>query len=293
MDNFKTAAAFARSASRLRMTHADRIVLLKQAGGLSNLVYYLESEKKEARPRESILNHHLKAELGILKDLFFPTSFRVLEYRDEAFPQRLREISRPPSLLFISGAGEDLLNRDFVVGLVGSRKPTDYGREVTCKLARELAVRKIPVLSGGARGIDGIAHQSVLAAGGQTAAVLGSGLDRIYPPEHQKLFSEIEKEGLLITEYPPGTPPRPGHFPARNRILAGLCDALIVTEASEGSGTLITAGFAADYGREVLAVPGSILTGSSRSCHTLIREGAALIESVSDIPGMEEKKCLL
>ena len=186
----------------------------------------------------------------------------------------------------MTGKRLSALNEPFVLGIIGSRKPSSYGVEVTRKLAGEIADRGVPIVSGGARGIDGLAHARALERGGVTLAVTGSGLGLAYPPEHRVLFEAIEAKGGLVTEFIPGTVPRRNHFPARNRILAGLCDALLVTEASQSSGTLITAGFAADQGREVLAVPGSILSGKSRSCHDLIRDGAILIESVDDIPGI-------
>jgi DNA processing protein len=144
--------------------------------------------------------------------------------------------------------------------------------------------RGITIVSGGARGIDGQAHRTAITGGSATVAVLGCGVDIVYPKEHASLFEQIVHRGALVSEYPFGTLPRKYHFPARNRILAGLCDAVLVTEASSFSGTLITAGFAADYGRDVCAVPGSILSGTSRSCHDLIREGAVIVESIDDIP---------
>ena len=186
----------------------------------------------------------------------------------------------------MSGENVDLLNAAFVIAVIGSRKPSPYGIEVTQKLAKEIALKNIPIISGGARGIDALAHRAALAQGSRTAAVLGTGLDVVYPPEHRALYQAIESKGLLISEYLPGTGPRRHHFPARNRIMAGLCDAVLVTEASASSGTLITAGFAADYGRDVAAVPGSILEHHSQSCHDLIRDGALLVESIDDILGI-------
>ena len=146
----------------------------------------------------------------------------------------------------------------------------------------------VTIVSGGARGIDGQAHGVAVSGGSATVAVLGCGVDIVYPREHASLFEQIVHSGALVSEYPFGTLPRKYHFPARNRILAGLCDAVLVTEASRFSGTLITAGFAADYGRDVCAVPGSILSGTSRSCHDLIREGATIVNrlTISFIPGI-------
>ncbi|NLA81643.1 MAG: DNA-protecting protein DprA [Clostridiaceae bacterium] len=257
-----------------------------QAGGLKGILPYLKEPRESQGFHESFLAQAMESELINLKGKTFPDSWRAVTFLDPLYPRRLLQISRPPALLFMSGQHLSALNQNFVVGIIGSRKPSSYGVEVTRKLAGEIADRGVAIVSGGARGIDGLAHARALERGGLTLAVTGSGLGRAYPPEHRTLFNNIEKRGGLITEFVPGTMPRRNHFPARNRILAGLCDAILITEASHASGTLITAGFAADYGREVMAVPGSILSGSSRSCHALIRDGASLIESVDDIPGM-------
>lgn len=286
MSRFRLAVAFTVACAKHRIRNRDRIKILQAAGGLEGLVDYLGKGREEGSFKESLLNQALMGEMKELEGKSFPVNWRALTFQEAHYPARLRHISHPPALLFVSGAGVPVLNRDFTVGIIGSRRPSPYGVEVTKALAARIAARGVPVISGGARGIDGLAHATALAAGGKTLAVIGSGLGINYPPEHRALFSRIEQEGALITEYVPGTVPRRNHFPARNRILAGLCDAVLVTEASASSGTLITAGFAADHGREVLAVPGSILSGHSRSCHQLIKDGAILIEAVEDIPGL-------
>jgi DNA processing protein len=169
------------------------------------------------------------------------------------------------------------------VAIVGSRVGTPYGLEAATRLAGDLAVAGALVVSGLARGVDSAAHRAALEAGGQTAAVLGSGVDVVYPPEHRELADAIAGQGVVLSEWPPGTPPRPFHFPARNRIISGLSLAVVVVEAAEKSGSLITAGCALEQGRAVLAVPGNILSGRHRGCHGLIRDGAAIVESVEDI----------
>lgn len=286
MNALHQAIAFTAACTQNRINHEDRTRIIREAKGLQGLADYLKAGKESLGFQESLLYDAMQSELMKLKGKRFPDSWQAVTLLDPLYPRRLRHINHPPALLFMSGKHLSALNEPFVLGIIGSRKPSSYGVEVTRKLAGEIADRGVPIVSGGARGIDGLAHARALERGGVTLAVTGSGLGLAYPPEHRLLFESIEAKGGLVTEFIPGTVPRRNHFPARNRILAGLCDALLVTEASQSSGTLITAGFAADQGREVLAVPGSILSGKSRSCHDLIRDGAILIESVDDIPGI-------
>lgn len=169
------------------------------------------------------------------------------------------------------------------VAIVGSRKPTDYGLCVTRLIGRSLAGAGITVISGGALGIDRAAHEAALSVSGATAAVLAHGLDMVYPAGHKHLFREIAANGWLLSEYPSGVKPSRSHFPARNRIVAGLADCLVVTQARPQSGTLITASYAADQGKPVFAVPGSILEDAAGSCHLLIQEGANLLHTIADL----------
>jgi DNA processing protein len=169
------------------------------------------------------------------------------------------------------------------VALVGARRASVYGREVGEYLGRELALAGVAVVSGMARGVDAAAHRGALAAGGPTVAVWGAGPDRVYPTEHGELAEEIAGHGCLVTEYPPGTPPLPQHFPERNRIIAGLAEAVIVVEADERSGALITARLALDEGRDVLAVPGSVFSRLSAGPNGLLRAGAAPVLSAADV----------
>jgi DNA processing protein len=169
------------------------------------------------------------------------------------------------------------------VAIVGSRQATPYGLEAASRLAGDLAAAGALVVSGLARGVDSAAHRGALGAGGRTAAVLGSGVDVVYPPEHEELSGAIAADGVVLSEWPPGTAPRACHFPARNRIISGLSLAVVVVEAAEKSGSLITAGYALEQGRAVLAVPGNILSGRHRGCHALIRDGAAVVESAEDV----------
>jgi DNA processing protein len=203
---------------------------------------------------------------------------------DADFPVRLREIGNCPLMLYFRGKRlRELASYSFLVTVIGSRTPTEYGTLVTRQIAGELAENGVVVISGLARGIDAAAHRAALAKGGLTIAVVGNGPDQAYPPENASLMREIADQGLIFSEYPPGTPPRQHHFPARNRILSGLADAVAVIEAARKSGTLITAGFAADQGRDVFAVPGNILSPYSQGCNQLIADGAYVLQSAQDL----------
>jgi DNA processing protein len=205
----------------------------------------------------------------------------VLTSDDAEYPTRLREIEQPPPVLF--ARGEWLPEDQIAIAIVGTRRITAYGRQVTEELATRLAANGITIVSGLARGVDEVAHSAALAVGGRTAAVLGCGVDRIYPPENRKLAERIMQRGVLLSDYPLGTPPESSNFPPRNRIISGLAIATIVVEAGETSGALITAGFAAEQGREVFAVPGSILAPQSRGTNKLIQSGAQPLLAPEDV----------
>ncbi|WP_298815922.1 DNA-processing protein DprA [Chloroflexus sp.] len=200
---------------------------------------------------------------------------------DPSYPPLLRMTPTPPPLLYLRGAITPADQR--AVAIVGTRHPSPYGREVTRQLARDLAAAGMTIVSGLALGIDTIAHTAALEAGGRTIAVLASGVDRIYPERNKALAQRITAAGALVSDYPLGTPPAPLNFPPRNRIIAGLSLATIVVEAGEHSGALITVQFALDQGRDVMAVPGSIFNPLSVGPHRLIRDGAAVITTASDV----------
>lgn len=206
---------------------------------------------------------------------------QILTWQDEAYPQRLKEIDQPPPVLYIRG--EYLPDDLFAVAIVGTRRVTPYGRQITEELSSFLAANGMTVISGLARGVDAVAHQATLKAGGRTIGVLGSGVDKIYPPEHRALAEQMMERGAIISDYAPGTPPDASNFPPRNRIISGLSLAVVVVEAGETSGALITAEFAAEQGREVFAVPGSILAPQSKGTNKLIQNGALPLLSVTDL----------
>jgi len=200
---------------------------------------------------------------------------------DPAYPRLLHEIHSPPSFLFVHG---ELKQEDaLAVGIVGTRHATSYGRQQAERLAAGLARAGLTIVSGLARGIDAAAHRAAIQAGGRTLAVLGGGVLNIYPPEHQALAEEVRGHGALLSENPPLCEPVAGAFPQRNRLISGLSLGVIVIEAAERSGALITARHAMEQGREVFAVPGRVDSRTSRGCHRLIRDGAKLVECVEDV----------
>ncbi len=197
------------------------------------------------------------------------------------YPALLAEIVDPPPLLFVTGDPAALHAPS--VAIVGSRRPTPEGQRTAFDFARTLAHSGLTIASGLAIGIDAAAHEGALAAGGITVAVCGAGPDRIYPSRHAALARRVSAEGALVTEFPVGTPPLPANFPRRNRILSGLSHGVLVVEAAERSGSLITARLAGEQGREVFAVPGSIRNPLARGCHRLLRQGAVLVETPDEV----------
>lgn len=198
-----------------------------------------------------------------------------------AYPPRLRDIPDSPSQLWLRGQRQALDGH--AVAVVGSRRASPGALETARRLASGLAGVGLTIVSGLARGCDAAAHQGALDAGGRTVAVLGSGLDVIYPPEHGRLADDIAERGAILSELPPGSPPLPHHFRQRNRLISGLSVGVVVIEANERSGSLITAGYALAQGREVMVVPGTVHAGRNRGGHLLIRDGAALVENAEDV----------
>lgn len=210
-----------------------------------------------AKVIERVIQAREKVDLEKVWEQIVSQGIKILTWEDEAYPSRLKEIDQPPPVLYIRG--EYLPEDVFAVALVGTRRVTPYGRQITEEVAGFLAANGMTVVSGLARGVDAIAHTAALKAGGRTLGILGSGVDKIYPPEHRALAEQMMERGAILSDYAPGTPPDASNFPPRNRIISGLSLAVVVVEAGETSGALITAEFAAEQGREVFAVPGSIL----------------------------------
>ena len=211
---------------------------------------------------------------------------QLVSLSDAAYPDSLRQINDPPLVLYVKGS---LPQVPYAVAIVGSRDATPYGVRVAQYFAKALTHEKLPIISGGARGIDTAAHEACLKAGGKTVAVLGCGIDVAYPAGNKPLFNAIVAAGgAVVTEYPPATPPINKNFPARNRIIVGLARAVLVAEAGVRSGAVITANIAADEGRDVYCVPSNIFDRTSIGCHDLIRNGAKLVDTVQDI--LEDKQ---
>ncbi len=220
-------------------------------------------------------------DLSRVMDTIESKGITALTIEDTDYPRRLKEIDQPPPVLYLKGSIE--VEDEWAVAVVGTRRVTPYGRQVANELAMFLAQNGITVVSGMARGVDAIAHQSAMRAGGRTIAVLGSGVDVIYPPEHTRLASEICNHGALVSDYSIGTKPDGINFPPRNRIISGLTLATIVVEAGETSGALITAEFAVEQGKEVFAVPGSILAPKSSGTNRLIKQSARPLLKMTEI----------
>jgi DNA processing protein len=205
----------------------------------------------------------------------------ILPYAVARYPARLKTIADPPPFLYVKGELRDEDER--AIAVVGSRSASEYGLRVTRDLCGGLASLGFTIVSGMARGIDAAAHEAALEAGGRTVAVLGSGIDVVYPPEHEQLYQKVSRQGAVVSELSMGAPPISFNFPARNRLISGMAVGVVVVEATEKSGSLITAGLALEQGREVFAVPGEAGASRSRGTHQLIRQGAKLVERVEDI----------
>jgi DNA processing protein len=241
---------------------------LKKAGLDSKTVKALETSRPQI---------DLDAEMEKLER----NGVKVYSYHDTEYPARLKEIYDYPPLIYVKG---ELMTQDeWCIAVVGTRQATVYGRQVTEEIVSDLTRNKLTVVSGLARGIDTVAHRSALKAGGRTIAILANGFDTIYPGENTNLARTIVDQGALISEYPLGTKPRPDNFPRRNRIMSGVSLGVLVIEANDSSGAIITAHMALEQNREVFAIPGSILSPMSRGTNTLIQEGAKLVRNCTDI----------
>ena len=262
---------FAQFSSPIEILSASRNSL--QSLGVSKLVIdgLLEPDKAAIQKDLAWLQHD---------------DHHLITIQDSAYPELLRQIPDPPYVLYALGKqslAEGLLT-DPQLGIVGSRNASAQGKETAKSFATQLANKGLVITSGLASGIDGAAHQGALLASiGSTIAVAACGLDRVYPADHRQLAEQISQQGLIISEFPIGTSPAPGHFPRRNRIISGLSLGVLVVEASMKSGSLITARLANEQGREVFAIPGSIHNPLSKGCHALIRNGAKLVETVEDV----------
>jgi DNA processing protein len=265
---------------------AARMRLLLDAFGDAQNAWQAPAEALRAaglgqKTLETFLKIRSSLSLDLVWERIQAQGITVLTWEDENYPQRLSEIPQPPPVLYLRG---DLLAEDaWAVAIVGTRRITSYGRQAAEEMAANLARSGITIVSGLAHGVDTIAHQAALQASGRTLAVLGSGVDRIYPPENRRLADQIIQQGALLSDYAPGTAPDSANFPPRNRIISGLARAVIVVEAGKSSGALITAAFAAEQGREVFALPGGIYAPQSVGTNLLIQQGARPYLNYQDV----------
>jgi DNA processing protein len=244
-------------------------------------IQQLKAAGLDRRTLESLLNMRRTLDLEDEWQRLVQSGVTLLTWDDADYPHNLRQTPHPPPVLYVRG--EVLPGDSCAVAIVGTRRASAYGREVAYTLASELARNGVTVVSGLALGVDAIAHQAVADVGGRTLAVLGSGVDQIYPASNRSVAEAILRHGAILSEYPLGTQPEANNFPPRNRVISGLSLCVIVVEAGERSGALITAKFAAEQGREVFAVPGSILHPGSLGCNQLIQNGAMPLLSVADV----------
>jgi DNA processing protein len=244
----------------------------------------IEAFQEIGLPKRALKNFSaLRAEIDLdhLYQSIIESDVTVLTLLDEAYPALLREIDQAPPVIYVKGKLTPA--DDFAVAMVGTRRVTAYGQQVSRDTSTYLAGHGLTIVSGMARGVDALAHQHALQAGGRTIAVLGCGVDVVYPPEHRKLAEAIAENGAIISDYPMGTQPEGINFPPRNRIISGLSLATIVVEAGERSGALITAEFAVEQGRDVFAVPGNVFSPASRGTNRLIQKGAYAMVSPQDV----------
>lgn len=258
--------------------------LLNQFGSLQSAWSATRQELQRVVPA-TVVDDLLRVRDELDVDALFARTTRdgvqVTCWADDDYPALLREVPAPPPLLYYRG---QIVETDSTaVAIVGTRKVTAYGKEMAYRIAYDLAKAGVTIISGLALGVDGVAHRAALEAGGRTIAVLGSGIDVIYPGRHRDLARKIEQQGAVLSEYPLGTPPDRYNFPPRNRIISGLSRGVVVIEAPERSGALITVDFAAEQGRDAFAVPGPIHAPASAGCNRILREGATLVRSAEDV----------
>ncbi|HDS09299.1 MAG TPA: DNA-protecting protein DprA [Firmicutes bacterium] len=262
--------------SRHPLKASDKVKLLRELGDPASVLEYLDKETQlPLFTPDHVYNP--EEELTRVKSL----GAELITYFDNDYPELLREIFDPPVLLYIKG--DRTLLQNFSIGIVGTRKPTEYGVSATHYFVEALVTGGITITSGLAIGCDAVAHQTALMKSGKTIGVLGTGIDKIYPSSNRRIFQKMYESGLVISEFSLGTPSLPRNFPLRNRIISGISHGTLVIEAGDWSGSLITAYNSLNQGREVFAVPGNIFSGMSKGCHRLIQQGAKLITSPQDV----------
>lgn len=282
-DNLRYWVAFNRIPGIGRVRY---LALLEKFGRLQNAWTASRSELKEAglddRAVRAIVNDRASIDPDTEMDRLAKAGVTPLTWNDPAYPPRLKELDDPPPVLYVRGEIKSV--DEWSIAVVGTRRPTPYGRQAAEEMTHQLAGSGISIISGLARGVDAIAHRTAIESGARTIAVLACGLDIVYPPEHKKLAAQIAENGAVVSDYPLGTEPRGDYFPRRNRILAGMSLGVLVVEGDKKSGALITARIAVEQNREVFAIPGSIFSPQSRGPNTIIGRGEAkLVLKADDI----------
>ncbi len=268
----------------------DKKIKLREIYGDEKVIY---NKFNEIKLELNLKNNYIKeVELDKASEILkwtLQNNIGFITYFDKKYPDELRKIEMPPYALFYKGNIDILKNRK--VAIVGSRLCSQYGIEITKLLTKELISFNISIISGGAKGIDTIAHKTSVEEDGETVVVLGCGIDVIYPAQNKTLFRNVSEKGLIITEFLPGTKPLKHNFPRRNRLISGLSELIIVVEASEKSGSLITARLAAEQGKEIMSVPGSVFSKTSMGCNKLLRDGAQVFTDMSDLRTLLNLSC--
>lgn len=271
--------------SLVRIPPRGRYELLKHFGDPAGVWFSSEPELRQLpfltrQMAKSLLDSEYRKEAAAHLNSLTSSGIDIITFNDNRYPEYLKNIPDPPVVIYACGT---LVKDEPCIAIVGSRRASPYGLSMVEKLAFELARAGLCITSGMARGIDSKAHSGALSAGGRTIAVFGCGLDKIYPEENRELAKRIRSNGAVISEFVPGTPPLPINFPFRNRIISGISQGVLVIEANERSGSLITAYYALEQGREVFAMPGNINSNTSKGTNRLIREGAKIVTDVGDI----------
>ena len=268
------------------ISNARKVELLLQYDSLE-VLYHMDKKalkrEKLTRKEMRLLSDKDMTEAELTKERCMEIGIRILTYDSAFYPERLKQIADPPIVLYVRSKERINLNDKICIGMVGNRYMTTYGELASLQIAGGLAEAGVVTVSGMARGIDSASHRGSLLKGGKTVAVLGCGADVVYPPENGALMQNIIENGMVVTEYPPGTPPIGKHFPVRNRLISGLSEGVVVVEAPKKSGSLITADLALKQNRDVFAVPGDITRKQSLGCNKLISQGAILVNDASDI----------
>ncbi len=285
------------------MNYKDTLILINNSIGPKNLiikelVQYFDGEENiienfiDCKKNIDFISEQdkIKLERNIDKEYIYKLKQHILKEKinvitknDKIYPKKLNIIENSPYVIYTKGIIEDINNLNLNIGVVGSRKATNYGKWVCEKFCKDLTINKISITSGMALGIDTISHRTCLENNGDTIAVLGCGIDVVYPKRNRKLYDKIAGKGLLLSEFPLKSEARPYNFPVRNRLISGLSDGILVVEASDRSGTLITSTYAAEQGKEIFAIPGNIDNYLSKGTNQLIREGAKITMSIEDI----------